>query len=264
MNANILGILNLMSHIINEEHDTSDYVITQYILTHLKELDDISINDLVDTVHVSRSSVRRYALRLGYENFSEFKSSFSDIAFPSNIHLRDFYGFDEYKSLLDQQLADLLSDNSRLLSKEVIDNFCDEIRNHNRVYFVCANNTASTMDKFQQELMYAHKLVEVVSSKFHEGINLRYEEDSNLFVVVSISGVFSTSIDQQMKAQKGKKILITVNRSEVFKETYDEILYLSENDVVEDKLGLLGKYGVTYFFDLVSQHYIYKTFKENP
>lgn len=264
MNANTLGILNLMSHIVNEEHNTSDYAITKYLLQNLKILDQVSINDIVDHVHVSRSSVRRYALRLGYENFSDLKHSFSDIAFPSNIHLRDYYSFEEYKKILDEQLLQMRSDISALVSKEVIDSFCQQIRASEQVYVVCGNNTASTMDKFQQEMLYAHTLIEVVSSKFEEGMDFRTaNEGDQFFIVVSVSGVFSESIQEQMSQLKGRKILLTANRSEAFIEQYDDILYLSAKDIKEDKLGLIGKYGVTYFFDLVSQSYIFQTYSQN-
>lgn len=250
-----------MSHIINEEHETSDNAITKYLLMNLKKIDQISINDIVDSVHVSRSSVRRYAVRLGYDNFSELKSSFSDIAFPSNIHLRDYYGFEEYKKMLDEQLVQLQVDISSLISKDVIHHFCNQIWEHEYVYIVCANNTASTLDKFQQELMYANKLVEVVSSKFEEGFNFRSSKKANnLIIVVSISGVFSSSINKQIENLKGRKILLTANRNEIFAQQYDQVLYLSAKDIKEDKLGLIGKYGITYFFDLVSQYYIYTTF----
>lgn len=261
---NTLGILNLMSHIINEEPDTSDYAITKYLLLNLKTLEQVSINDIVDHVHVSRSSVRRYAVRLGYDNFSDFKRSFSDIAFPSNIHLRDYYRFDDYKQILDEQLVQMKSDISALVSKEVIHSFCQKIREAAHVYIVCPNNTASTMDKFQQELLYAHKLIEVVSSKFESGFHFRSTNgDDDLFIVISVSGVFSESIQEQISILKGRKILLTANRNEGFSEQYDEILYLSSRDIKEDKLGLIGKYGVTYFFDLVSQNYIYQTFLQD-
>lgn len=265
MNVNTLGILNLMSHIINEEHDTSDYVITKYLLTNLKVLDDITINDIVDSAHVSRSSVRRYAMRLGYDNFSDFKGSFSGLAFPSNVHLRDYYGFVEYKNLLNNQLSVMRNEMDSLVTLDVVSKFSDELKSHENVFIVCANNTASNMDKFQQELMYAHKLVKVISSNFHEDFTKNTEMEDNLILVVSISGLFSTSISDEIAKLSGRKILLTGNHNDSFKEEYDDVYYLSSRNVNadqplnEDKLGLIGKYGVTYFFDLVSQYYIFTT-----
>lgn len=262
MNANTLGILNLMSRVVNDEHGTSDYVITKYLLENLKQLEEISIYDIVDNVHVSRSSVRRYALRMGYDNFSEFKSSFNDIAFPSNIHLRDYYSFSDYKAILDLQITLLIQDLSKLYTDDVIHNLCSHIKSSSNVYIVCPNNTASTMEKFQQELMYAEKLIEVVSSKFTEGVTKTDETESNLFIVISVSGVFSTSINDYMNNVSGRKILLTANQDPIHQQFYDDVLFLSSSDVIEDKLGLIGKYGVTYVFDLISQYYIYSEYKK--
>lgn len=261
MDANILGILNLMSSIINDEEDSSDYVITKYILTNLKTIQLITINDIIENVHVSRSSVRRYAKRLGYDNFSDFKHSFNYIAFPSNIHLRDFYSFTEYQSILNNKINELMLELNTIVTKDIIESLSDDIEHSEFVSIVCANNTASTMDKFQQELMYAHKVVKVVSSNF-ENINQdNAVSKDQLIIVVSISGIFSHSISEHVNKSKAKKILLTANRDEVFHDSYDRIIYLSSKDINEDKLGLISKYSVTYFFDLLSQHYIYTNFQ---
>lgn len=76
--------------------------------------------------------------------------------------------------------------------------------------------------------------------------------------MVSISGVFSSAVEETVKAMKGNKNLITANRNEYLSRSYDQVVYMSNNDIEEDEIGLLGKYGITYLFDLISQSYIFE------
>ena len=76
--------------------------------------------------------------------------------------------------------------------------------------------------------------------------------------MVSISSVFSSAVEETVKAMKGNKILITANKDECLSLSYDQVVYMSNNDIEEDEIGLFGKYGITYLFDLISQLYIHE------
>src|SRR5690625_6655574 len=79
MNINNLGLLNMLAAVINESEESSDKAIADYLLRNLDSIDNLTINEIVDKTFVSHSSVRRFSNRLGYQKFSELKSTFSDI-----------------------------------------------------------------------------------------------------------------------------------------------------------------------------------------
>ncbi len=73
-----------------------------------------------------------------------------------------------------------------------------------------------------------------------------------------MSGVFAKSIIENINHLNVKKYILTANRDESILKDYDRPIFLSSKDERQDVDGLLGKYGVTFFFDLLSEHYISK------
>lgn len=65
----------MLGAIINEEEDSSDKAISEYLLQHLETIESLTINEIVDQAFVSHSSLRRFCNKLGYKNFSEFRLS---------------------------------------------------------------------------------------------------------------------------------------------------------------------------------------------
>ncbi|WP_067843075.1 MurR/RpiR family transcriptional regulator [Amphibacillus sediminis] len=263
MNINNLGLLNTLATIINDGERDSDYAITEFILNNIDNVSHISNNMIMDEAFVSRSAIRRFCNRLGYKNFSELKNSLSDIIFPSNIHLREFEHVKAYRKKMNQELAKMIEDINQLITDQVLDQLVDLINDYQDISIISANNTSSNLLKFQQELFYAKKIIRLVNH-YYDNNNLKDSfGQSSLVFVVSVSGIFAKAINDIMHGISGKKILITANRNEAFVKSYDQIIYISKNDILwNDNLGLYGKYGITYFFDLLSEHYIYK-YKKN-
>lgn len=256
MTIHNLGLLNTLGAIINEGETNSDYAFTNYILKNINRINNVTVNEIVDNAYTSRSSIRRSCNKLGYNNFSEFKSKLTGIIFPSNIHLRTFKNAPDYRNELNIGLEEMISDINNVVTDEYIEYLVDLIHESDEIVFLSANNTSSNLIKFQQELFYAEKIVRLLNTNF----NFKKENfgESYLIFVVSISGVFSLSVDKMLQKMSGKRILITANRTQEIVSSYDEVIYLSQKDISEDEIGLLGKYGITYLFDLISQYYIYK------
>lgn len=256
MTIHNLGLLNVLGAIINEGETNSDYAFTNYILNNIKRINDVTVNEMIDNAFISRSSIRRFCNKLGYNNFSEFKGELTEIIFPSNIHLRTFKNIPDYRKQLNIGLEKMINDINTVITDEIIEYLVDLIHNLDEVIFLSANNTSSNLIKFQQELFYAEKIVRLLNTNFDfekENFGKNY-----LIFVVSISGVFSSNVDDILQKMDGKRILVTANRTQEMVSSYDEVIYLSQRDITEDEIGLLGKYGITYLFDLISQYYIYK------
>lgn len=259
MNMNNLGLLNILGNIINEGEKNSDHAITKYILENIKNLNELTVYQITDEAFVSRSSIRRFCQKLGYDNFSELKDTLTDIIYPSNIHLREFEPMSSYRTKLNIELEAMIADINKIITNENIEYLADLIYKFDNVIFLNANNTSPNLIKFQQELFYAGKTIRIIDN--HHGLlhtDNKLIGENNLIIVVSISGVFARAVTETLLNIKGHKVLISANRSKDLSYFYDELFYISNHDIAEDKLGLLGKYGITYLFDLISQYYIYK------
>lgn len=257
VNIRNLGLLNVLANILNGDESTSEFAITEYLISRIDDICQVSVNEIVDNAHVSRSSIRRYCNLLGYDNFSEFKDSFSVISFPSNIHLRSFNGVDFYRENLNTGIERMFLEINNAVDNKIIEDLTEKMHYYENVLIFSANNTSSNLLKFQQELLYVKKIVKLIDfNLYHEQV----EElvcDETLLIVVSVSGLYAEAISKELDKLKAEKILITANKNDQISKFFDQVVYLSERDVRNDNLGLLGKYGVTYFFDLVSENYIF-------
>ncbi|NBJ70703.1 MULTISPECIES: MurR/RpiR family transcriptional regulator [Clostridia] len=263
MNINNLGLLNILGEIINEEEESSDKAISEFLLYNIDNIRYVTINNIVDQAFVSHSSVRRFCNNLGYQNFSELKSSFSDIVFPSNLHLRKFEPVEKYRVNIVNELENIIVGINHVITDDTIKYLTHLINQYENIALLSANNTSSNLLKFQQELFYANKIIRIVNNNFDNEFLNEVSKRSSLIFVVSVSGVFAKEIYNIMDHTKGKKVLITANRDEEFIKPYNEIIYLSKKDIKSDAFGLFGKYGITYLFDLISEHYIYEYKKRN-
>lgn len=258
MEINNLGLLNSLSSIINSEKlDNIDYVLANYILRNLYRISNISILEITEECFTSRSAVRRFCLRLGYDNFSELKNSVTKLVFPSNLRYRDIKGYMSYKNHIKNLIKDMIIDIDEQLDSEKINYLCELIHKDVNVVFLCANNTSGDIMRFQQELMFASKIVHVVSTSFTKSDILKSLKEEDIIINVSASGKFAELSLEFVKSLKGHKFLITANKDEKIRDAYEEIFYISKHSISNDYLSIYGKYGITYILDSLSMQYLF-------
>lgn len=258
MELNNLGILNSLSSIINESEKNSDYFIAKYILENINALSETTVNEITEEVFVSRSAIRRFCNRVGYDNFGILKESLNAIIFPSNMHLREFEDFDKYQDKLTIEIQAMINHMNKNIREDIINQLAVKLYDNNNISLISANNTSANVQKIQQELFYGNKIIKLVDNYFEKDENELYINDDQLVIVVSISGYFAKELCGIINDIKGEKILITANHDLELARPYNQTILISKYDIVNDEIGVYGKYGISYFFDLLSQHYLYK------
>lgn len=258
MKINNLGLLNSLSSIINlGKSDNIEYVLAEYILKNLYRISSVSILEITEECFTSRSAIRRFCEQLGYDNFSELKNSVTKLVFPSNLRYRDIKEYSSYQSHIKSLIDDMIIDIDEQFNFEKIKFLCQEIHKDVNIVFLCANNTSGAIIKFQQELMFASKIIHVISTSFTKNEVLKVLNDNDIIITVSASGKFAEVSLEFIKSLTGHKFLITGNQDQSFKNIYENIFYISKNSISIDYLSIYGKYGITYILDLLSNQYIY-------
>ncbi len=141
------GLLNIISSIINEEHDSNDAAIARYLVSNMRKSDAISVSAITERAHVTRSAVRRFCNRLGYQSLSELKSSFSQLVFPSDFRHRDpNLSFSEYRAELDVRMMEMYAEVEGRISDNLLDELADEIARHRNVELLCTNNVSGNAE----------------------------------------------------------------------------------------------------------------------
>lgn len=257
MSINNFGLLNTLYGMINNGEQDNDYAVASFILQNIHRVQEISINEMMEESFTTRSAVRRFCQRIGYDNFSEFKQSVSQIIFPSNLTYRHFSTISEYRKSRYHDIQAMLNDINTIFTDEQVGELASLIQQHKQVILVCANNSSGDLIRFQQELLFANKIVYVVADIYTASNNLRTVDDETLILLVSTSGTFALEADHWIQTLPGYKILITGNTERRFKETYQKIYFISQKHIENDYSGIYGKYGMTYLFDLVAEYYLF-------
>lgn len=257
MKINNLGLLNSLSFIINSENpENTDYTLAHFILNNLYRISSVSILEMTEECFTSRSAVRRFCLRLGYDNFSALKNSISKLVFPSDLRHRNIKEEIGYRKHIKELISETITDIDKQITDEIINYFCDLINRKDHVVILCANNTSGNALKFQQELMYASKVIHVISGSFTTNEILNSLGVGDIIITISASGKFADFSSEFVQSLQGEKFLITGNKDKKFESIYNEIFYISENSFSTDYLGIYGKYGITYILDLLSMQYL--------
>lgn len=262
MNINNLGLLNSLCAILNEGVKDSDYAISVYLIKNINSLDNITVNRIMDETFTSRSAIRRFCNRIGYGNFGELKESITQLIYPSNLRHREFNDLESHREYLNQLIGEMIEDIDRLFTKSVIDEIIQKMDEHEDVVLLCANNTSGDLIRFQQEMIYGNKELKVVASSYTTNHTILDLSEDSLLLTVSASGKFADEANEWIRTLKGQKMLITAFRHPPFDEVYDDIYFISKNSFSNDYLGIYGKYGITYIFDLISAEYLFRAQNE--
>ena len=257
MNNHGFGLLNIISSIINEEHDGNDVAIARYLISNLRNSEAINVSAITERAHVTRSAVRRFCNRLGYQSLSELKRSFSQLVFPSDFRHRDpNLSFNEYRAELDIRMMEMYAEVEGRISDSLLDELANEIAQHHNVELLCTNNVSGNLTRFQQEMFFAGKIVRL-NTQDNGKPPMRVETyHDSLIIVVSVSGMFARELDERMWTRTAKKVLITAFSSKDTASRFDRAYYLSDRGNGIDELGVYSKYAITYLFDLLSSRYI--------
>lgn len=263
MNINNFGLLNSLYNITNNGEQDNDYAIATFILHNIHRIQELTINEIVDEAHITRSAVRRFCHRIGYENFSEIKNSFNKIAFPSNLNFRSFSSVDTYRKLRHIEITEMLKDIDNQISNDEIYEITSLLMDYNQIIIVCANNTSSSLIKFQQELLFVGKIVFVISDVYKENRIVDGLDKDSLVIVVSTSGTFAKEASDWIESLSSYKVLITANRNEEISNLYHRTYQLSQSNIENDLSGVYGKYAIVYLFDLIAENYFFTLQEKN-
>ena len=257
MNANSLGLLNSLADILNAGKRDSDYAIACYLIAHIDGLSGVSITDIMTEAFVTRSAVRRFCNRIGFMSFSDFKSHMTVASYPSDLNHRDTrVDIAAYRADLDRSIASSLRETSAAVSNEAIVGLARDLHDFEHVTLACANNTSGILGRFQQELFYVRKVVHIVSDIYQDRLADVPAGERQLLIVVSASGVFARSLEGWIQEIPAQKYLVTAIAESVDTSLYDRVYRLNRTRINYDRLGLFGKYGISYFFDLLSACYL--------
>lgn len=256
-----LSLINDLCLIVNTDTPTSpDTVLARFFLDNYHQISELSVYDIADACLVSRSSIHRFCQRLGYHNFKDMKADFKAVSTQYDYFMQ-LAGREDFVVYMQLEMMKMIVDLNQQITKEILDKIATRIHDSKEVILISSYSEKSYLQKFQRPLVLSGKIIRVVCDHFEED-DLQYsflkKLDKDSFVMVfSAKGIYASNMNEFIRTIPAYKALITSSYREDFKDTYDEIYYLSRDDYTNLK-SVYSEYGINFFFDVLYSTYLRK------
>lgn len=253
-----LSLIDKLFAIVNEENAGADpdCMLAGYFLEHYTELDSLNALDIAEECFVSRSSVRRFCQRVGFENFRELKNSMKHSEHSYDYFLQ-YAKQEHYTDHFTRELISMAMDLNHRCSPAAMEKITGRIHDSERVVFLTSYSSYSVVHDFQRPLVLSGKVVSVRIELYEADEQLASLGPNDLVFVVSAMGAYARRIMPMLEKCGAYKYLLTASRQNDLKTVYDEVFHLSPNDYDGVK-SWAGKYGLFYFFDVLYSEYVRK------
>ena len=248
-----------LEEVINENKQnltSTDMVIWKYILNHRSQIRRISIHELAKECCVSSTTIVRFAQKLGFDGFSDLKSSLKHEESQS-VQSQDIY----------ESLEKFYSKTLSNLMKRNYDNASRLIHEANRVFIFASGYVQSNVvQELKRLFLYDSVLIYDIGGRDEFYSILKTANKDDLFIIVSLSGEshLVTEFSLQLELKGIPIISITRLRENTLASRSTENLYVfSEQFQLNDDTQLPFKTMSSYFL-LVEIWYVnYRMYVKN-
>lgn len=171
-----------LEELVNSNYDKlneNDLYILKYILNNKAECYNLGINDLAKKCNVSRTTILRFAQKLEFKGYSEFR-----------VHLKwqEEQNDNEENDYIEKLYTDL-NEAVKLIREKDFTNICKLIYNAERV-FVYGTGTAqlAVAQELKRTFLVAHKYFCVIEGADEFGIITPTITERDVVIIISLSG----------------------------------------------------------------------------
>lgn len=227
----------------------TEQIIYEYILNNPTKIVHGNIYDIADWSGVSRTAILRFAKKLGYAGFSEFKYDFSRIVHSGNLNIDNNKSalpvYDEIIEVYQKTVSTM----KNTLKEKDIKKLIDRMIIANKVKIFGLNRTGLSAKQLRQRF---HKIdfdAEAVTDYIliPEIANQGHKDDVHIYFSTLGETPIILEAIRYSKKNKVYTALITMNNKSPMIEYADVVFYLPDTNVYTNK----------YFFDLQAINFVF-------
>lgn len=257
---NLINFLNTAE--LNDVYSNA----AKIILENISKIPELTITDVANLCFVSTATISRLCRKLNYESFADFKSDVT-------MNLR-YFNRDSIRMQFDHQLPvfpvqgkttkelfvdhfENIIDNLRAtyntIKFEKLEDIVDRIYQSQEVCFAGNFFTQSVSMQLQIELAYLGKRCSAMYPLNSQKEVVKQLSENDVIIVSSIAGGYWIDHPDMMREiSKSKAYKICITQVENF--PYNEYFDMSVK-VGTDHLSLIGKFSITYIFEVLEALY---------
>lgn len=225
-------IVDKLSVIINSyDEQSTKYIISQFIKNNINKVPNMSINQIAQSCHTSKSQISKYIQSLGYANMADFKDDCLDFISGIKRTNKESFCLDEdiksqYISFTNQKLSSLQYTIDHLDMNQLT-RFIRDMKDSQRI-FVYAHGHARTMCTYiQNELTTKQKETIICDVDFVKNYNFK---KNDLLLFISVNGntfYYDKRVIHHILHSPVNTWLITCKKDLLFSKNY---LYVPTNN----------------------------------
>lgn len=256
MDTRYLATKNILFSIVNKgESETSDYSIAYYLLSHYNDIRNITIKDMSEKCFVDRSTIRRFFVKYGYENFLDFKKHYCDQLEDRYRKVLPFENYNEYIVSLNRKISDMMEQYTLKRDKtQDIDSVIQRLYASHRIVLLGDESFYGNMYTVQQYLLTMGKVVFVLTSNLSGNPILHSLDRGDCLLVFSLKGNYLGAIADEIRHISCQKILLTLSGRPAWPADFDYVARLTSDPEKVDE-EIYRRYAVTYYIDIMLNTY---------
>lgn len=254
--------ISLMQKLINcTISGTLDYtssIIAQYLLLNYANLGELSSNQVSNACFVSLSSVRRFCVKLGYENFSDLVKAKLSNPEDQQVIAKENLERGYYKPAdLRNNINDATYTVFRSIKRSLLQQTAGRILTAKALILFCTRPYNMWLREFQNQAIAWGYPVYIIEDAAHYQEIVQNLGPDLYTILVSPMAYLVEPFYQECRDIPGQKSAVichpfTVKPSyQEFLSIYDTVLDFRLKNYSYEYLEVFGKYSVAYLFDML-------------
>lgn len=209
------------------ELSTNDLYIWDYIQSHVKECSDLSINELAQRCHVSKTTILRFAQKLSLKGYSELKVYLNWESQPTkDIELDDH---------LVEKVCDTCTYAIGDIKERNFDDICEMLykANHIFVYGTGALQN-SVANELQRMFLYCGEFIYVMAGEKETEMILPFLQKEDVVILISLrgEGELINSFASQLRLKNIPTISMTKMKDNELAQKTTKSIYITTSQVM--------------------------------
>lgn len=250
MNVNEMDIIKQLTSIINNNRsDNTDWILANYILENIPNINKLNIMDMSEACFVSRATIRRFTIKLGYDNFYDFKNQISDIFSYKNVsYKKDNSFYYEDFDIIYKKVSNMFELILKEFNSDIIDDIVSKIYKSNKFIILSSGKIYGVLKQFQEEFIICGKNI-LLKTRIDDSFLFKNLSKDDYILIISSSGKYLKLLSKNLENYKVDYDVITINKN------IKQSLNINTKNFDEVDIDIFNKYGITFIFDLILNEY---------
>lgn len=258
----MLDIYDLLNYLNSNNKDATYSKIIIYLLTHLNEVQSLTISEIAKKCFVSPATLTRFCHHFNLPSFPylrEVLGSLSAMKSHNGLRMREQELLNlkndpkNYLTSYGQEIIDSIHDVIATIDIGKIDSFLEEIHSAEEILIIGYSSTLELAKDMQISFLSNRKLIFVGETEAIQRQFVRQLQKKSMVIVISSYGTLlnkSSKLIQEIISSPAQSILLTQHTQNTLTNLFDQVINVTKTNYVR-----IGSYPLTFFIDYISRRY---------